>query len=82
MVIIFSMNTENPITKAIGLIGLVPLAEACGKTYQAVRKWEKKGGLPRTDYTGETDYASKIVEATNNQVTMEELRPTRTTDAA
>ena len=53
------MNT-SPITKAIKAVGLQPLAKACGVTYQALRKWEMKGRLPRTEWTGETDYAAKI----------------------
>jgi len=42
--------------KAVGL--------ACGVSYQAVQKWMKHG-LPRTEYSGETDYASKICQLGN-----------------
>lgn len=31
-------------------------------TYQAVRKWEKTR-FPRTEWTGETEYAAKIAAA-------------------
>ncbi|WP_051529180.1 hypothetical protein [Teredinibacter turnerae] len=41
--------------------GPVEVGKACGVTYQAVQKWARNG-LPRTDYTGETSYAIKIVE--------------------
>lgn len=63
----------NLITKAISLAGLTPLARACGVTYQSVRRWEAKGSLPRTDWTGETDYARRIEEATKGAVTRDEL---------
>ena len=55
------MKNINPITKAIDLAGLQSLANACGVTYQAVRKWEAAGRLPRTEWTGETEYANKIL---------------------
>lgn len=53
----------SPISKAIAALGLQPLAKLCGVTYQAVRKWEAAGRLPRTEWTGETDYASRISTA-------------------
>lgn len=64
---------ENLITKAILTTGLTALAKACGVTYQSVRRWEIKGTLPRTDWTGETDYASRIEEATKGAVTRDQL---------
>lgn len=45
------------------MAGLRTVARACGVTYQAVRKWEANGKLPRTEYTGETNYAMRIAEA-------------------
>ena len=50
----------NYISTAITLVGLQPLAATCGVTYQALRKWEKNGRLPRTEYSGETQYAALI----------------------
>lgn len=49
------------LTKAIEVIGLTELAAGLGKTYQAIRKWEAQGRLPRTEWSGETDYARQIV---------------------
>jgi len=69
------MKNNNPITKAISILGLTGLADVCDVSYQAVRKWESKGRLPRTDWTGETAYAEKISKATNSKVSVEELRP-------
>lgn len=66
------MSTSQ-LTKAIDLVGLQPLAKALGVTYQAVKKWEAKGRMPRTEWTGETNYASVIEHATNGQVTREML---------
>lgn len=43
--------------------GPIAAAKACGRSRQAVDKWIAKGSLPRTDYTGETDYAGKLAAA-------------------
>lgn len=43
--------------------GAVASAKACGVRRQAVDKWLAKGSLPRTDYTGETDYAQLLANA-------------------
>jgi DNA-binding transcriptional regulator YiaG len=70
----------SPISKAIQALGLQPLAKLCGVTYQAVRKWEAAGRLPRTEWTGETDYASKISAACADKgvdVSVESLKTIR-----
>lgn len=64
---------ENLISKAIELTGLRPLAKMCGVTPQALYKWEAKGRVPRTDWTGETDYARCIETATKGQITRDQL---------
>lgn len=64
---------ENLISKAIQIAGLCNLARACGVKHQAIYKWREKGTLPRTDWTGETDYASRIEEATKGAVTRDQL---------
>lgn len=61
------------LTKAIEIVGLQALASGCGVSYQAVRKWEAAGRLPRTEWTGETDHAEKIVVMTAGAVTRREL---------
>jgi hypothetical protein len=53
----------TPLSDAIALIGLKPVASACGVTHQAVLKWLKRGRLPRTEYSGETNYAELIARA-------------------
>lgn len=72
------MATKNPrqtnqITRAIEIAGLAEIAKACGVTYQAVRKWETAGRLPRTEWTGETHHANAIEHVTAGQVTKQQL---------
>ena len=43
--------------------GPARVGEVAGVSRIAVFKWMKKGRLPRTDYTGETDHAGSIVKA-------------------
>lgn len=59
---------QNLISQAVEIVGLAKLARVLGVTYQAIRKWETKGRLPRTEWTGETDYASLIELATEGKV--------------
>ena len=49
-----------------------------GLSGEAVRRWSVLGYPPRTEYTGETDYASAISRATHGAVKRETLlRPKR-----
>jgi hypothetical protein len=53
----------RPLKKSIDDAGGVPsVAMACGKTPRAIYKWLEADALPRTEYTGETEYAQKIAE--------------------
>ena len=47
--------------EAVGGIGSA--AKVCGRSYQALNKWRQAASLPRTDYTGETQYATLLAEA-------------------
>ncbi len=38
-------------------------------------KWARSGRMPRTEWTGETQYSLAIERATHGAVTREELRP-------
>jgi hypothetical protein len=42
-------------------------------TAWAVNKWLRAGRLPRTEYTGETQYAKALERSVNGQVTAEVL---------
>lgn len=43
--------------------GIGAAAKACSRSYQALSKWRVAACLPRTDYSGETDYASRLANA-------------------
>lgn len=59
----------------------MPVADACGRSYQAVRKWEKAGKLPRTEFSGETQYAAAIAKVCKNKVTKRQLLSMRGLEA-
>lgn len=40
--------------------GVAPVASACGISLRAIYKWLSSDSFPRTEYTGETDYADRI----------------------
>jgi hypothetical protein len=63
------MSISNPLADAIEQVGLVALARALSLTHQAIRKWERAGRLPRTEWTGETNYAEQIERLTGGRVT-------------
>jgi hypothetical protein len=63
----------NLITKAIEIIGLNALAAACSVTRQAIRRWEKSGRVPRSDFTHETNYSAIIETETNQEITKLQL---------
>ncbi|MEX2901340.1 hypothetical protein AB3967_08420 [Pseudomonas rhodesiae] len=53
----------SPLKKSIDDAGGVPVvALACGKSPRAIYKWLTADCLPRTEYTGETDYSKKIAD--------------------
>lgn len=64
---------SNPITSAINIIGLGVMASSLGVSYQAIRKWEVAGRLPRTEWTGETNYAEKIEIAASGKIKKADL---------
>lgn len=50
----------NLISEAISIAGRKNLAKSCGVTHQAVKRWERNGHLPRTEWTEETNYSEII----------------------
>ena len=58
----------SAITKAIQTVGLTRLAARIGCSYQAIRKWEKRGNVPAARVL-------PIYHATRGAVTPHDLRP-------
>lgn len=65
------MNAISIAVEKVG--GPIAAAKACGVRRQAVDKWLNKGYLPRTDYTGETNYAQRLADAAEGCFTAEWL---------
>lgn len=69
---------NNIIAVAIEEVGgFSAMGRLCGVSPQAVRKWRNRGKMPRTEWTGETHYATLIEEATNGGVKAEALLSVR-----
>lgn len=68
--------SDSPIKQVIDFLGgRAKVAEITGLTYMAIAKWERKGRFPRTEYTGETNYAKQLSEASGGVFTVEQLLP-------
>lgn len=64
----------SALKESISQIGGVPKAAAiCEVSQRAVYKWLAADALPRTEYTGETDYARRLAAASGGQFTAEWL---------
>ena len=64
----------SPLEKAVRFLGgYSATGRICGVSFMAVMKWVRRGRLPRTEWTGETDYASRIEAALDGTITREEL---------
>lgn len=64
----------NAISQAVEQAGgAIAAAKICGVRRQAVDKWVSRGSLPRTEYTGETDYAHRLAGAAAGKFTAEWL---------
>ena len=60
----------NPLQEAIDAVGGRTTASTLlGISYVSVRKMAEKGVLPRTDYTGETNYAHILAKNSNGKIT-------------
>ena len=64
---------ENMVSKAINEIGSCVLARAVRCSPTAVYKWRNQGRLPRTEWTGETNYAAEIERLSDGKFTREML---------
>jgi hypothetical protein len=48
------------IATVISEVGLTRIAKACNRSPATVHKWKSRNRLPRTEWTGETNYAETI----------------------
>lgn len=64
----------HPLEQAIACIGLARLARELALTPPALRKWQRAGRLPRTEWTGETSYAEKISALCEGSPSIEQLK--------
>lgn len=63
---------ESPVDRMIEVLGggrRSVVARSLGVSSNAVRKWQQRGRLPRTEWTGETNYAWVVEKLTGGQVT-------------
>ena len=65
------MNHFKSLIDAAG--GPESVGKVCGISARAVYKWIERGRMPRTEYSGETEYCALIEEATGGRVTAESL---------
>ena len=65
------MNEVKKAIKAVG--GPAKAAEICQSSVTAIQKWQSKGCLPRTEYTGKTNYAELLSNHSNGSVIASEL---------
>lgn len=65
---------DNPVLKAVAYFGgRTEVAKITGVSYMAVKKWERNGCFPRTEYTGETNYAEKLSQASEGVLLVNDL---------
>lgn len=69
--LISALMNENIIEKAVQEAGGSKIvASECGlRSQQAVMKWMRAGKLPRTEWTGETNYSAVIERLTKKKFT-------------
>lgn len=60
--------------EAIKEVGVITISSACGCSVRSIYKWMKKGCLPRTDFTGETNYAARIAQASRGKFSTEFIK--------
>jgi len=48
--------------------GFARLGAVCGVSGNAIMKWLANGKPPRTEYTGETNYADEIIAAVDGRI--------------
>jgi DNA-binding transcriptional regulator YdaS (Cro superfamily) len=67
---------DTPLRRAITIVGgQLPTARKLGLAQPSVARWWKRGTLPATDWSGQTQYAEALERLTSGAVTVSELRP-------
>lgn len=69
------LNPACPIARCVALLGYSGVARICGVDQRAVRRWVSNGRLPRTEATGETNYAGALAR-NQKAVSKRDLRAT------
>ena len=68
------LGSMSPLELAVLFLGgYQGTGRVCGVTFMTVGRWIKQGKLPRTELSGDTDYASKIEQALKGKITRDEL---------
>ncbi|WP_347460975.1 hypothetical protein ABEF79_05945 [Acinetobacter sp. ANC 7454] len=63
---------ETPLARVVRAVGgQVKAGDACGVSAAIVGRWIRQKHLPRTEYTGETDYATALANASQGRFTKE-----------
>ena len=64
---------QKTLEDVIKTVRVSVVADVCGVSQRAIYKWMDNGKLPRTEYTGETNYAEKIALASNGLFSVDEI---------
>ena len=69
-------NTKDTITvkSVIKELGVQNVSAITHVSVRAVYKWMARDALPRTDYTGETDYAGAMSQLSNGKYSAVDIR--------
>ena len=64
---------QKTLADVIKTVRVFVVADVCSVSQRAIYKWMDNGKLPRTEYTGETNYAEKIALASNGLFSVDEI---------
>ena len=67
------MTTRTAMKKAVKIVGKRALARELGLAYQSMDRWGEQNRMPDSEYSGRTQHALKIEDATNGEVTVKDL---------
>lgn len=67
------MSVRSALKKAIGIVGLSPMAKELGINYQAINGWMDRNRMPDKEYSCRSNYSQLIEKATDGKVTVTDL---------